>query len=67
MIRNDNELTVTQERIAYFQGLLARLRVTARPEEFPLVSKGYAAEIERMQTDVLRYLTRHAVEMAEAV
>jgi hypothetical protein len=33
MIRNDQELQVTQERIARFQRWLADLRQTARPEE----------------------------------
>jgi hypothetical protein len=60
MLANDTELAATQERIAYFQGLLARFRITATPEEFPAMSSGYRAEIERMQTEVLDYLTRHA-------
>ena len=62
MIQNDQELEVTKERIAYFQCLLAQLRVTATPEEFPLVASGYRAEIERMQAEVLEYLTRHVSE-----
>jgi hypothetical protein len=62
MIPDDQELASTQERIAYFQRLLAQLRVTATPEEFPLVASGYRAEIERMQTEVLEYLTRHVSE-----
>ena len=60
MIQDDRELQVTQERITYFEGLLAQLRVTARPEEFPSVASGYRAEIERMQAEALEYLTRHA-------
>jgi hypothetical protein len=40
MIHNDQELKATQERIAYFQRLLSQLRVTATPEEFPLVAGG---------------------------
>ncbi len=60
MIQNDRELTATQERIAYFQRLLAQLRVTATPEEFPAVASGYRTEIVRMQDDVLEYLTRHS-------
>jgi hypothetical protein len=62
MIRNDQEMEVTQERILYFQRLLAQLRVTARPEEFALVASGYRAEIQRMQDEILEYLTRHASE-----
>jgi len=66
MIQNDQELEVTQERIAYFQRLLAQLRVTATPEEFPAVASGYKAEVERMQKEVLEYLTRHASEPVPA-
>jgi len=62
MIQNDNEMEVTHERIAYFQRLLAQLRVTARPEEFPMVASGYRAEIQRMQKEILDYLTQHAGE-----
>jgi hypothetical protein len=60
MIQNDQELSVTRDRIAYFLDLLARLRVASRPEEFSLVAGGYRAEVERMQREVLDYLTRHA-------
>ena len=66
MIHNDQELQATQERIAYFQRLLAQLRVTATPEEFPLVASGYRAEVVRMQDEVLAYLTRHASEPVPA-
>jgi hypothetical protein len=58
MIANDQELQVTQERIAHFQGWLANLRRTARPEEFAVLSSGYRLEIERMQAEVLDYLLR---------
>ena len=60
MIHNDQELKATQERITYFQRLLSQLRVTATPEEFPMVAGGYRAELVRMQDEVLEYLTRHA-------
>jgi len=66
MIHNDQELQATQERIAYFQRVLAQLRVTATPEEFPLVASGYRAEVVRMQDEVLAYLTRHASEPVRA-
>lgn len=62
MIRDDNELAVTQERIAYFLRLLAELRVSSRPDEFPLVAGGYRAEVEQMQREVLDYLTGHAAQ-----
>jgi hypothetical protein len=62
MIQNDQELAVTRERIAYFLDLLARLRIASRPEELALVSGGYRAEVERMQREVLDYLTQPASE-----
>ncbi len=66
MIHNDNELTVTRERISYFLDLLARLRVSCRPQELALVSGGYRAEVERMQRDVLDYLTQPAAPTVKA-
>jgi hypothetical protein len=60
MIRNDVELTTTRERIDYFLRLLSQLRVSARPEEFASVAGGYRAEVERMQREMLDYLTCHA-------
>lgn len=62
MIHNDQEMEATQERIAYFQRLLAQLRVTARPEEFSAVTSGYRTEIQRMQKEILDYLTQHVSE-----
>ncbi len=62
MIQNDQELTVTRERISYFLDLLAGLRLSSRPEELALVSGGYRAEVERMQRDVLDYLTQPVVQ-----
>ncbi len=66
MIHNDQELAAMQERMVYFQRLLAQLRVTATPEEFPAVASGYRAELEQMQDEVLNYLTRHASEPTPA-
>ena len=64
MIQNDTELKTSQQRIAYFQDLLLQLRVKASAEEFSLVSSGYRAEIEKMQKEILEYLTRHVSEPA---
>jgi hypothetical protein len=58
MIQNDEELAVTRERITYFLDLLGRLRVSSRPEELALVTSGYRAEVERMQREMLDYLTQ---------
>lgn len=60
MIQNDQELQRTRERISYFLDLLSRLRINSRPEELALVSGGYRAEVERMQREMLDYLTRPA-------
>ena len=60
MIQNDQELEVTKDRIRYFLDLLARLRVSSRPAELPLVTSGYRAEVEKMQREVLDYLTQPA-------
>ena len=65
MITNDDELQVTQERIAHFQRWLADLRQTARPEEFEAMSSGYRLEIERMQAEVLEYLLRPVTREVE--
>ena len=66
MIHNDKELKTSQQRIAYFQNLLLQLRVQATPEEFSLVSSGYRIEIEKMQEEVLEYLTRHVCEPVQS-
>jgi hypothetical protein len=66
VIQSDRELTVTKERVSYLLDLLARLRVSSRPEELPLVSAGYRAAVERMQREVLDYLTQPATPTTKA-
>ena len=58
MIANDEELQGTRARIAYFEDLLAQMRVAASAELFPSMASGYRAEIEKMQREVIDYLTR---------
>lgn len=59
MIANDKQLAVTRERIALFEQMLEELRkTTERPEDWPALSSGYLAEIERMQREILNYLAR---------
>ena len=65
MINNDQELKVTQKRIAHFHRRLADLRQKAQPEEFNAVSSGYRLEIERMQAEVLEYLLQPMTIEAE--
>jgi len=58
MIRNDQELAVTRQRVAKLEHLLEELRKTARPEEWGELSSGYRLEIERMQREILDYLVQ---------
>ncbi len=66
MIHNDVELKCTQERIAYFEGLVAQFRVSVPRENFPAMAEGYLAEIEKMHAEVMEYLRRHASESEPA-
>lgn len=66
MIQNDQELKIAQEGVSYLLDPLARLRVSSRPEELGLVSGGYRAEVERMQCEVLDYLTNPALQTLKA-
>jgi hypothetical protein len=66
MIKNDQQLKATQERISYFEGLVAQFRVTTSPAEFELMAGSYLAEIERMHAEVLEYLKRHISEPVPA-
>jgi len=47
----------TRERVATFERMLEELRKTARAEEWPDLSSGYRTEIQRMQRDILDYLS----------
>jgi len=60
VIRNDQELAVSRERLAKLERTLETVRNTARPEEWPALSSGYRLEIERMQGEILDYLVRSA-------
>lgn len=59
-IQDERERNFTRDRISYLLDLLARLRVSIRPEESALVLGGYRTEVERMQRGVLDYLTQPA-------
>jgi len=67
MIKSEQEFTGTKDRIAYFERVLGQLRATATPEEFPSVTSGYRAELERMQAEVVNYLTRPLELPSESV
>lgn len=66
MIKNDVELKCTQERIAWFEGLVAQFRVSVEPETFPAMAEGYLAEVEKMHAEVIEYLRRHPSQIAPA-
>jgi len=62
VIKNDDELTVTTTRIVYFVNLLKGIRIASRVTEYPSVSGGYLAEVQKMHQEVIDYLSRHASE-----
>jgi hypothetical protein len=68
MIRNDEEMEATLERIRHFQAQLAHLRkVEANPTNYHLSASGFLAEIDRMQLEVREYLSLHPVETGRSV
>ena len=65
MIRNDQELEATLERIRHFQDQLAHLRrIEANPANYRSSASGFLAEIDRMQLEVREYLSLPATEAA---
>jgi hypothetical protein len=68
MIRNDQELEATKERIGYFQQQVEKLRqVETNPENYRLSAGGFLAEIDRMNREVREYLSLHSSELKEQV
>jgi hypothetical protein len=66
MIRNDQELEATKERIRYFQNQIEKLRqVETNPQNYRLSAGGYLAEIDRMNLEVREYLSLHPSEHQE--
>ena len=59
MIRNDRELQAAQAQIGHMHRLLAEMRQTAPPEEFRLIARSTRGLVERMQRDILDYLTKY--------
>jgi hypothetical protein len=67
MIRNDEELSVTLNRIARFQQQVSHLRrVETNPANYHAAVSGFLAEIDRMQLEVREYLSLHPAELAES-
>ena len=64
MIKDDQELDATLERIRFFQSQVAHLRKTeTNPTNYRLSSSGFLAEIDRMQLEVREYLSSPPVPM----
>ncbi|MEW6128660.1 MAG: hypothetical protein AB1757_16595 [Acidobacteriota bacterium] len=64
MIKNDQELQATYERIKYFQEQIALLRkVESNPINYKHSVGGYLAEIDRMNLEVREYLWLHSSEV----
>lgn len=58
MIKNDQELDTTLERIRHFQAQLAHLRRTeTNPTNYRLSASGFIAEIDKMQLEVREYIS----------
>ena len=58
MIKNDQELQVTLERIQFFQRHVAQLRNAEKnAANFRLSAGGFLAEIDRMNLEVREYLS----------
>jgi hypothetical protein len=68
MIRNDQELKTTLERISHFQAQVIHLRRTeADPTNYQASASSFLAEIDRMQLEVREYLATHPSELAAPV
>jgi hypothetical protein len=66
MIKNDQELQVTLERIQYFQQQVAQLRqLETNPMNYRLSVSGYLAELDRMNLEVREYLWMHPAEVSD--
>lgn len=66
MIRNDQELEATLERIRYFQQQIEKLQqVESNPQNYRVSAGGYLAEINRMNLEVREYLWLHPSEIKE--
>jgi hypothetical protein len=64
MIRNDQELRTTLERIERFRRMIEDLRrVETNPVNYRLSAGGFLSEIDRMNLDVREYLSLHPTEL----
>jgi hypothetical protein len=66
MIRNDQELEATKERIAYFQQQVEKLRqMESNPHNYRLSAGGYLTEIDKMNLELREYLSLHPSELKD--
>lgn len=64
MIRNDQELKATQERIRKLHQQVEKLRqVETDPMNYRSSAEGFLAEIDRMNLEVREYLWLHPSEI----
>ncbi len=65
MIETDQELRVTLDRLAKFQGQVAELRASeTNPANYHASVSGFTAEIDRMQLEVREFVSLHPAELA---
>ncbi len=66
MIRNNEKLEATLERLRRFQRQVEHLRqVETNPKSYRLSAGGYLAEVDRMNLEVREYLSLHPSELTE--
>ena len=56
VITNDQELSVTQQRIRQFHALLLQLRQGERAENYALMAIAYLLELDKMNEEIRSYL-----------
>jgi hypothetical protein len=64
MIKTDQELKTTQERVRQFERQVAQIRKTeTNPENFRMSTAGFLAEIDRMNLEIRNYLLSYPGEV----
>jgi hypothetical protein len=58
MIRNERELSAAQNQILELERVLMDLKSTVSLQEFRLLARSSRPLIERLQSDILDYLTK---------
>jgi hypothetical protein len=66
MIKNDQELQVTLDRIRQFQLQVANIRrIEHNAENYRLSVSGFLAELDRMNLEIRDYLWSHPAEQVK--